>query len=188
MLLFDGDQRHRLYKVTRIGKGDAHLRLVADFDLRTPKNTLHLFWSLLTKDKNDWVLQKCTELGVSYFVPIVTERTTKTGFNSERAQKIIIEAAEQCGRTDIPSLHDQLTLSTAIATFREKIPLHVAEEGGSKIEIDSSESGVFIGPEGGWSEKEKKLFQDSGVQKIALHPFTLRAETACVVAATKLIQ
>jgi RsmE family RNA methyltransferase len=49
-------------------------------------------------------------------------------------------------------------------------------------------AGVLIGPEGGWSDREKSLFTETGLPHINLHDFTLRAETAAIAAATKLLQ
>jgi RsmE family RNA methyltransferase len=59
-----------------------------------------LFASLIKKDKFEWVLEKCTELGVSEFVPVISERSEKKGLNIERARKIIKEASEQSEEND----------------------------------------------------------------------------------------
>ncbi|HUP26055.1 MAG TPA: RsmE family RNA methyltransferase, partial [Candidatus Limnocylindrales bacterium] len=141
------------------------------------------------KDKNDWVLQKCTELGVSHFIPLLADRSEKTGFNSERASKIVIEAAEQCGRGDIPAIREPMTVQTALTDYGDKTHLYICEQDGAdSLEMGQESAGVLIGPEGGWSDSEKQLFQQSGINHLNLHDFTLRAETACITAVTKLIQ
>lgn len=190
VILFDGIKHERLYRIERIAPDAFHLILVTDFERKLPSKHIYLFFSLLKKDKNDWVLQKCTELGVRNFVPIIAERSEKTGFNMERAEKIVIEAAEQCGRGDIPSLRELMSLETALKEYKDKISLMVCdEELSGDVRIDNTQPlGALIGPEGGWSEAEKKLFADNGVGHLSLGDLTLRAETAAVAATTKLIQ
>lgn len=202
VVLFDGVQHERLYKLARVEADAVQLQLVTEFERKLPGKHIYLFFSLLKKDKNDWILQKCTELGMRNFVPIIAERSEKTGFNVERAEKIVIEAAEQCGRSDLPHLREPLALETALAEYKGKVSLLVAEEMkdertkmqesadlASDILNLTSENpiGIFIGPEGGWTETELKLFEKAGVKHFHLGNLTLRAETAAVAAATKLL-
>lgn len=150
-----------------------------------------MLWSLLKKDKNDWIIQKCTELGVSHFVPVLADRSEKTGFNMERATKIAIEAAEQCGRSDIPGIREPIHIETAINELIGSVSLCVCEQSDENINnnLDNNNHiGVFIGPEGGWSDNEKSLFKSAELKHLNLHDFTLRAETAAVAAVTKLLQ
>lgn len=207
IVLFDGVTHDRLYKIVEINDREAHLQHITDFERKVPKREIFLFFSLLKKDKNDWVLQKCTELGVSHFVPLLAERSEKTGFVVERAEKILIEAAEQCGRSDIPTVREPILVQTGLNEFNNRISLYVCEQAseqsqerraknneatsqGSLLTARGSENsvGIFIGPEGGWSEKEKDLFKSEKLPHLNLHDFTLRAETACVAAAAKLLQ
>lgn len=189
VILFDDQQHERLYGITELAKKSAKLELITNLEAKVPDREVYLFWSLLKKDKNDWVLQKCTELGVSHFVPILAERSEKTGFNVERAQKIVIEAAEQCGRADIPTVHEPLLLQAAVHEYAPKVPLFVCEqhELTKQKKPNYKEAGVLIGPEGGWSDAEKQLFMTQEVGKLHLGDFTLRAETACVIAVYQLL-
>lgn len=188
LVLFDGEREDRLYELTRIGNGAVQLKLVTELERRIPEHDLYLFFSLLKKDKNDWVLQKCTELGVCHFVPILSSRTEKTGFNLERAAKIVVEAAEQCGRSDVPRVREPIHLETALKEFEGKIDLYFAEQSDHLLSTTShlpSAVGVFIGPEGGWTEEEKELLS-ANCEKLNLGQFTLRAETASIVAVSSL--
>lgn len=187
VVLFN-DTHERLYKIQEISKTEAHLLHVTDFERKTPSKDMYILWALLKKDKNDWVLQKCTELGVSHFLPLLAERSEKTGFNVERAHKIVVEAAEQCGRSDIPVVREPMLVTTAIDELKDKITLYICEQDGQDSADGVEEAGVLIGPEGGWSDREKQLFKDTGIKHINLHDFTLRAETACVAAVSKLVQ
>ena len=189
VVLFDGQGTDRLYKITKLEKDEAGLELVTELEPKRPKRELYLLWSLLKKDKNDWVLQKCTELGVSHFVPLLADRSEKTGFDVERAERIVIEAAEQCGRSDVPAIREPIGVEAAVEQLGEKVTLYICEQGTEDHSTAGTESiGLLIGPEGGWSDDEKQLFADGRIQHIALHDFTLRAETACVTAVTMVMR
>lgn len=189
VVLFDGKQHERLYKITELTKTEAHLAHVTDFVRKLPNRNVYLMWSLLKKDKNDWVLQKGTEIGVSHFLPLLADRSEKTGFNHERAERIIIEAAEQCGRGDIPIVREPMHVGVAVDQLHDKLTLYICEQDGEdSLEERVHDVGVLIGPEGGWSENEKALFQNKGVKHLNLHDFTLRAETAAVVVCSRALQ
>ncbi len=191
LVLFDGIDHDRLYRLEEINSREAHLVHITDMVRQVPKRDVHLLWSVLKKDKNEWVLQKCTELGVSHFLPLLTERSEKLGFDMDRAQKIIIEAAEQCGRSDIPTVREPVRLETALEELESKITLYVCEQTVDQQDAtpnDGDKLGVLIGPEGGWSDAEKSLFQERNISSLKLHDFTLRGETATIVAAAKLLQ
>jgi 16S rRNA (uracil1498-N3)-methyltransferase len=188
--LFNAQQHERLYRIVKFGDNAVQLELITEMEPKAPKNEIYLCFSLLKKDKNDWVLQKCTELGVSHFIPIISERTEKTGFDVERAEKIVVEASEQCGRTDIPRVREPISLEKVIEELSEKVEIFVAEQGSpemSNIEsLKSKAVAVLVGPEGGWTDNEKQLFKDKNLKHLALSEFTLRAETACVTASALL--
>jgi 16S rRNA (uracil1498-N3)-methyltransferase len=153
-----------------------------------PATHVYLLWALLKSDKNDWVIQKATELGVRNFVPIISDRSQKTNINIERSNKIIIEASEQCGRSDIAEIREPISVREAISEYKET-PLIVCERGEDKTEkIILNKVAILVGPEGGWSETEKELFKQNDLKTINIAKFTLRAETAAIVAVSKLLQ
>ncbi len=191
VVLFDGQKTDRLYKINEITDKEAHLILVTELSPKIPKKDIYLLWSLLKKDKNDWVLQKCTELGVSHFVPILADRSEKTGFKVDRAKKIVIEASEQCGRSDIPSVREPVHILTVVDELKVKVALFVCEQAEEAHDLKlttQSSLGVFVGPEGGWSDSEKQQFKNLELSYFNLHDFTLRAETAAVAVTTMLLQ
>lgn len=190
VILFDGEQTDRLYSLAKIDKNEAHLQMITELERSLPENHVYLFWSLLKKDNNDFVLQKCTELGVSNFVPIITERAVRANFNIERARKIVQEASEQCGRSNIPVVREPMHLKTAFDEYDKKLQFFVCQQGGNNNVKPHPHGryGLFIGPEGGWSDQEKQLFVDEKVAHLNISQFTLRAETAAVVASSKLVQ
>ncbi len=189
VVLFDGVAVERLFKIVAVESDAIKLELVTEFERKLPPKHVYLFWSLLKKDKNDWVIQKCTELGVSNFVPIIADRSEKMGFNVERSIKIAIEAAEQCGRSDIPHIRDSLTLSEAIGEYKDKITMLMCNERAETVLKDVEKpTGILIGPEGGWTEAELELFKTENLGSLNLGSLTLRAETAAVAASVKLLQ
>jgi len=189
VVLFDGVTTDRLYEIVEISKTEAHLKLKTELEQNLPKIHIYLLWSLLKKDNNEHILQKCTELGVSNFVPIISERTIRTNFNIDRAKKIIVEASEQCGRSDIPRVREPMHLTKAIDQYKDKIELIVCDstsEHQPVIELEK-EYGLLIGPEGGWSNSEQELFNDNYLAHMQLSNHTLRSETAAIVAVSKLL-
>ena len=189
LVLFNDLHEERLYKILKIGDNAVHLELVTEMVAKIPKVELYLCFSLLKKDKNEWILQKGTELGVRHFVPLMSERIEKTGFDMERAERIVIEAAEQCERSDIPKIREPITVDTIIEELEGKVEFYVAEQGSlaqdprSIIQDPKTALAVLIGPEGGWSVAEKELFADKKIKHLGLSEFTLRAETAAITAA-----
>ena len=188
LILFNGQGEDRLYKITKIEPQSVGLELVTTLEPQLPKKDVYLMGSLLKKDKNEWVLQKCTELGVSHFVPIMSDRTEKTGFDEDRARKIVTEAAEQCGRSDIPQVREPIGLQAAIDEYKDILQLYFAEQHESgEVQQASDKVGVFVGPEGGWTDNEKVLLAEHS-KKLNIAQFTLRAETACIAASHLLAQ
>lgn len=186
LVLFN-DNEERLYKISEIEyPHSVKLQMITELERTIPKRRVIVLWTILKKDKNDWVLQKCTELGVREFVPVLSERGEKIGFNLDRAKKIVIEASEQCGRSDIPLIREPILLHEAMKEYQD-LPLYVCEQGGmDPNDINSDEVAVLIGPEGGWSDEEKNQFNEKNIQHLGVSSFTLRAETAAVVSAALL--
>lgn len=190
VVLFDGSKVDRLYRITEINKAEVHLEMVTELERKVPSRHIYLFWSLLKKDNNDLILQKCTELGVSNFVPLLTERSIRDNFNIERAQKIVQEASEQCGRSNIPVVREPISLQNALKEYKDNVELFICQQGHDIPEPNTDVSkkyGLFIGPEGGWSDAEKELFIENKFKHVHINDFTLRAETAAIVAASKFI-
>ena len=153
------------------------------------KRRVSLAFSLVKKDNAEWVIQKGTELGVREFIPIVSNRSEKKNFNFERAQKIMIEACEQSGRSEIPALHEPKALEEyLLGEGREIIAFHTDGAAfDSKNFSDAFDVVALVGPEGGWSEDEVKMFQERGASIVRLNSPVLRAETAAVAVATLLL-
>ncbi len=190
LVLFN-DESERIYRIIKIEQPHSvGLELVTELERTLPEKHIYLLWSLLKKDKNDWVLQKATEIGVRNFVPLVAARSEKAGFDAERAKKIVIEAAEQCGRSDIPQIREPITVNEAVNEYTD-LPLLVcqqSQESYKQLGNEVKTVGVVVGPEGGWSDEEISLFESKKLGYINIAQFTLRAETAAITAVGKLLQ
>jgi 16S rRNA (uracil1498-N3)-methyltransferase len=160
-----------------------------------PAVQLTLYQALMKRDKFEWVLQKGTEIGVTHFVPLVTQRSLVQDVDIKegkqlRWEKIITEAAEQSRRGCIPTLHPPLALAEALAAH----PAHpglIAWEEESSLTLRAALAGgerpshisLFIGPEGGFATEEVEAARAAGLKAITLGKRILRAETAALVAA-----
>jgi 16S rRNA (uracil1498-N3)-methyltransferase len=188
--LFNSAKIEYTYGITMIDKFGVRLKRLKKVESPTVKTELYLCFSLLKKDKTDWVLQKATELGASHFLPLMCDRTEKTGFDEERALKIVTEAAEQCGRADIPKIYEPTTPAKILGTLQDTSEIYIAEQGSPQLLKTNPQphlpQAILIGPEGGWTDEEKQLFNDKHIKHLALSEFTLRAETAVITAAVLL--
>jgi len=152
-----------------------------------PNIKITLYQSMIKKDNFEWVLQKGTELGVSAFVPMLSERSEKKSFNYERGLKILKEAAEQSECGTIPTL-EQPTNFTEVLKNKNIFLLDRSGAPLKSLNLESVEEiNLLIGPEGGWSEAEIASAKASGASVVSIGPRTLRAETAGPIAAALIL-
>lgn len=162
------------------------VELTADSLLRPPVETrdLWLLFAPIKRTPLEWLLEKATELGATRLMPILTDHTQVRSLNSERLEAIVIEAAEQCERLDVPQLLAPMHLSQLLASWNATRRLLVAlerEDAPPLTKIASKGCAIFIGPEGGFSDAEKQLLsRQDFVQPFTLGQNILRAETAAL--------
>lgn len=193
-IFFNGDGIEHESEIVSLTKNECVFRVLETRPVKQfGTQKLVLAVSLIKKDNFEWVIQKGTELGVSEFIPLVSERSEKKGFNMERARKIMIEAIEQSGRGTLAIIHEPLDLETFLADEkRSVIAFHMEGEELNKglseklkvIDAKQNEIVACIGPEGGWSPKELSLFKEKGASIIKLDTPVLRAETAAIAVAS----
>lgn len=142
---------------------------------------VNLYLAILKKENFELATQKAVECGISNIIPVITERTIKTGLNISRLEKIILEASEQSGRNIIPTLSPILEFKDAIANASgQKIIFHLVNDPYIPNK-DAEETSIFIGPEGGFTEKEIDLAKNSSFKVASLGSLTLRGETAAII-------
>lgn len=189
VIIFDGTGFDYVSEIVSLNKNEAVLKVVEKIkNENVPKKEIHLFQSIIKKDNFEWVLEKGTELGVSYFHPIISERSEKKNINFERAGKIIKEASEQSGRGSLPILGELIDLKESLGNDFPSIAFHPT---GDKFDRSNFEKekivGIFIGPEGGWSDRELEIFKEKGIKILSLGPQILRAETAATAISSLLL-
>jgi 16S rRNA (uracil1498-N3)-methyltransferase len=194
VVFFDGSGPDRVCEIVSMSKEGLSYRVTETRPAVPPASVrLALAVSMVKKDTFEWIVQKGTELGVSEFIPVISDRSEKKGFNMERMKKICIEAVEQSGRGDVPTIREPQALDEYLSA--EKRPLlafHTENVGGEK-EIQNFSQGLvpaggelvaLIGPEGGWTENEVAAFRTAGATIVKLNTPILRAETAAIAVAT----
>lgn len=155
-----------------------------------------LFQSLVKGEKMELVIQKAIEIGVTHIIPICTSRCVvklesgkKVQSKLDRWNKIAESAAKQSGRGIVPKVHEPLAFAEALEyaqTHIERSCIPYEKEKATSIRTFLTETaaksfGIFIGPEGGFSEEEIKEAKDKGVTSVTLGPRILRSETAGLV-------
>jgi 16S rRNA (uracil1498-N3)-methyltransferase len=177
----------------------ARVQLVSQLPPEPPRTFLTLYQALIRPNRFEWLIEKGTELGVNRFVPIMTEHTavraTEIGSSRlERWRRIAVEATEQCGRMRPPDLAEPTAYLAALNASEgvrflawEGLRVETAAPGGREDKQSAGHVSLFIGPEGGWSAAEVEAARAAGVTLLSLGPTTLRAETAAIVAAARLL-
>lgn len=160
-----------------------------------PKVQITLFQSLLAREKFEWVLQKGTEVGVTRFIPMQTERSIARARQIDakkltRWQRIVTEAAEQSHRGRIPEIEEAATWDQVLSQLGHFDRSLIAATSGQTRSLKEalrpddkppSSVAVLIGPEGGFSDDEVRQTRESGAVPIGLGPRILRTETAAMV-------
>ncbi|GBQ92107.1 16S ribosomal RNA methyltransferase RsmE [Gluconacetobacter liquefaciens NRIC 0522] len=144
-----------------------------------------LLFAPLKRDATDMVVRMGTELGVTRFLPVLTERTNTHRVNVGRLEAIAMEAAEQCERLDVPTIGEPVRLPEQLAAWPAGCTLFVAAErdgpddGVGEIDRVADGDGLLVGPEGGFSDAERRMLRARPfVRMITLGKLILRADTA----------
>lgn len=160
-------------------RAEHHLRSCA----KLPET--HLYFAPLRKERLMDILEKGTELGVTHFHPIITDHTVHGRLNMEKLEIYIQDAAEQCGRCDMPKLLSPAGISNILNEWDGNTSLFWALEAETLpplgLSCPTHPAHLAVGPEGGWSDVEKQRFRDlTFVKPFSLGSLTLRAETAAI--------
>lgn len=163
------------------------VKISLNLQLRQPITLpeIHLYFAPLRKERLMDVLEKGTELGVTHFHPIFTDHTVHGKLNMEKLEVYIQDAAEQCGRCDMPDLFIPASISSVLENWPSPNPLFLALEGETLPSLQLKNSldpiHIAVGPEGGWSDSEKNRIKElEFITPFSLGSLTLRAETAVI--------
>ncbi|MDP2593282.1 MAG: RsmE family RNA methyltransferase [bacterium] len=198
IMLFNGDGKDFLCEIILLERRSAHILVLESSPslAGVPKFEVHLFQSLLKNNNFEFVLEKCAELGVSHFHPMLSERSEKKDFNRERLEKILVGSSEQSGQGFVPKIFSAKDFYDK-ENFSQEIPKILFSPLGkpfhgilSKLKArfhNGKPIYIFIGPEGGFSQTEINFASEKGVEISSLGAQTLRAETASVAAVAILL-
>lgn len=188
--LFDNSGQEFLCEIISLAKKSARLKVLSSrSNVNGQLSDVSLCFSLIKKDRMEWLLEKCTEIGVSHFQPVISGRSEKKGFNLGRAQKIIKEACEQSGRAVLPTVSEPVLLREALKSVSQLA--FAFDSSGSSFSstcnLKLSTCNLFVGPEGGFTPAEIEMFKSAGVKICSLGSAILRAETAAMAVASLLL-
>jgi len=170
-------------KVDNINKGIVEFTIMKK--LRSPNNEKEIWLAFAPIKLNylNLMIQKATEIGITRFIPILTERTVVRKLNEKRINKIIIEASEQSNRLKVPSLDKLTKLDTFLKSNQNtNIIFGDLNTDNKKIDLKNRDPlCVLIGPEGDFSIKERKnILKLKNIIPLKINDNILRSETAAI--------
>jgi len=185
--LFNSDGEWEV-KVKEITKGIVEFTVTKKLRQKENLKEVWLAFSPIKSNYFNFMIQKATELGVTKFLPIIFDRTVVRKINKERLQKIIIEAAEQSNRINVPSIEEPQNLKNFLTENKNNIDLIFTDLNSQNKKLDIKGLSkkpicLIIGPEGDFSESEREeVLSFDGVKPLKINENILRSETAAISA------
>ena len=170
-------------KINEIKKGIVNFIIVKKLKNSENNREIWLAFTPIKLNYLNFMIQKATELGVTKFIPILSERTMVRDLNSERLNKVIIEASEQSNRIKLPKLEKLIQFKDFIKLYKDtNIVFGDLNSTNDQIKINKdSPVCILIGPEGDFSENERKQILDlKNVKSLKINKNILRTETAAI--------
>ena len=170
-------------KIQSINKGIIEFFIVKKLRSANTEKQIWLAFAPIKLNYLNLMIQKGTEIGVTKFIPILTERTIVRKINEKRINKIIVEASEQSNRIKVPSL-DKLIKLDNFLDLNQKVNIIFGDLNtkNKKIEIKNKDPiCILIGPEGDFSVNErKKILELKNILPVKINNNILRSETAAI--------
>lgn len=188
--VFNGRDGEWTARVARIGKRAVQLIAEAQARGQATGPDLDLVIALVKRARLETIVEKAAELGARRVRPVITERTNADHTRVDRLQAIAVEASEQTGRLDVPQVLEPVKLDRLIADWDPGRRLLFCDEAGDARPVleavaDPGPWAILIGPEGGFSPRERATLRDRPYATPAtLGPRILRADTAAISALT----
>ncbi len=170
-------------KVNNIKKGIVEFSIIKKLRSANNEREIWLAFAPIKLNYLNLLIQKTTELGVTRFIPILTDRTIVRKLNEKRINKIIVEASEQSNRLKIPTL-DKLTKLDNFLKSNENTNILFGDLNTNNKKIDIKNKNplcILIGPEGDFSLKERlNILKQKNIIPIKINENILRSETAAI--------
>ena len=170
-------------KVENINKGIVEFLVIKKLRSANREKEIWLAFAPIKLNYLNLMIQKATEIGVTRFLPILTERTIVRKLNEKRIKKIIIEASEQSNRIKVPSLEKLTKLDTFLKSNQNaNIIFGDLNTDNKKIDLKNKNPlCVLIGPEGDFSLKEREgILKLKNIIPLKINDNILRSETAAI--------
>ena len=172
--VFDGKNGEFDAKITQVSKKSVTIECIKQTRAQDDLPNITLFFAPIKGHRNDNIIEKATEIGIKNIFPIISERTIVRKPNIEKYRLNAIEAVEQCESLTIPNFYPEKNLMDAINAFEGDKIFFADEAGGGNfiknaVSQNDKSIALLIGPEGGFSEGErKKLLTNKKVCPISL--------------------
>ena len=170
-------------KVENIDKGIVEFLVIKKLRSANKEKEIWLAFAPIKLNYLNLMIQKATEIGVTRFIPLLTERTIVRKLNEKRINKIIIEASEQSNRLKVPSL-DKLTKLDTFLKSNQNANIIFGDLNTNNKKIDIKNKNplcVLIGPEGDFSLKEREgILKLKNIIPLKINDNILRSETAAI--------
>ena len=170
-------------RITNITKGIVEFSAIKKIRSNDNEKEIWLAFAPIKLNYLNLMIQKATELGVSKFIPILTERTIVRKINEKRLNKIIIEASEQSNRLKVPKLEEVIKLDNFLK-FNQKTKIIFGDlnTNNNKLIIKNTDPlCILIGPEGDFSSKEREnILKLKNIIPLKINENILRSETAAI--------
>lgn len=190
ILLFNGTDGEWRAEVAEAGKRGGTLACLEHTKQVQLPPDLWLCFAPIKKARTDFIVEKATEMGAARIVPVQTDFTNAGRIQRDRLQAHAVEAAEQCGGTVVPPVAEMARLDRVLSDWDPARRIMFCDEAlagplPSSLKGDRGPWAIFIGPEGGFSERERAQLNglDHAVA-VSLGPRILRADTAAVAGMT----
>ena len=191
-VLFNGDGNDCAARITAAGKREVVVEILSIDPVGNESPfRITLLQGIARGEKMDLILQKATELGAAAIAPVLAERT-EVKLDAERTEKrmahwrsVIVSACEQSGRARIPQLSAPAALADAAQASADSLKLTLDPAGEhtlASLPASGSSATLAIGPEGGWSPRDRETLRAAGYTGLRLGPRVLRTETAGLAA------
>ena len=176
-------------KINEILKGIVEFTVLKKLREKYNEKNIWLAFAPIKSNFFNFMIQKATELGVTKFVPIITDRTIVRKINYEKIEKIIIEASEQSNRIKVPKVEKTQNLNLFLKNNNHKINIIFGDLNTEnqnldpKIKKENKPICIIIGPEGDFTEYEREqILNFKDVQSLKINNNILRTETAAISA------
>ena len=193
--LFDGKGRQWPARVASLGRDRVELD-AGEPQADPPPHGIPLTVAVaLPKgERQKWMVEKLTELGVARLMPLETTRgvAEATASAQARLERVVIEACKQCGRNTLMEIAAGLPLDRLLAEVPTGACVVIAHPGGRPLDATivpptTTELIAMVGPEGGFTDEELCIADQAGVIRISLGPHILRVETAAIALAARFV-